>query len=92
MSSRTFSSNIRKDISDNYYGAISIIEINAENWYYLVKWKSARYNLHYSHKTGKYVIKTGDLVCYPVYLNPFENFKQWYTPYEKKMKEKQLSG
>ena len=23
------------------------------------------------------------MVCDAVYLNPFANFKQWYTPYEK---------
>ena len=34
-----------------------------------------------------YVIKAGEGVCDAVYFNPFSNFKQWYTPYEK-MKEK----
>ena len=29
------------------------------------------------------VIKYGELMCDTVYLNPFANFKQWYTPYEK---------
>ena len=32
---------------------------------------------------GRYVIKAGDLVCDALYLIPFDNFKQWYKPYEK---------
>ena len=75
--------NIGKDISDNYYEEISTIEKNAENEYYLVKWKIDSYNLQYSHNIVKDMIKNVDLVCDALYLNPFVNFKQWYTPYEK---------
>ena len=43
--------------------------------------------MQYSYKTGIYVIKAGELVHDAVYLNPFANFKQWYTPYGKKRME-----
>ena len=75
--------NIGKDKSDNNYGSISKIEKNAENWYYLVKWTSGSYNFQYSHNIGRYIINYGGLVCDAVSLNPFVNFNQWYTPYEK---------
>ena len=64
---------------------------NAENWYYLVKCTSGSYTFQSSHNIGRYVIKSSDLMCGAVYLNPFANFKQWYIPYEK-TKVKQLSG
>ena len=57
-----------------------------QNRYNIVKWTSDSYNFQYSHKIGRYVIKADELVCDVVYLNPFHNFKQWYTTYEK-MKE-----
>ena len=34
--------------------------------------------------TGRDYITTGELMCDAVYLNPFDNFKQWYTLHEKK--------
>ena len=58
---------------------------------YLAKWKIDGYTLQYSHKIERYVIKSGQLVCDAVYLNPFANFNQWYKPYEKN-EEKKLSG
>ena len=39
--------------------------------------------MHYFHNIGIHVIKAGELVCDAVYLNLFDNFKQFYTPYEK---------
>ena len=74
---------IGKDISDNDYRSVSKIDKNAENRYYLVKWKSDSYTFQYSNKTGRDVIKAGKLVGDAVYLNPFASFKQWYTPYKK---------
>ena len=64
---------------------------NAEKWYYIVKFKSDSYTLQYYHNIGRYVIKSGKLVCDAVYLNPLSNFKQWYTTYLK-TKENPLSG
>ena len=71
--------NIGKDISENDYGAISIIDKNAETGYYFVKWTSDSYTFQYSHKIGKYFIKAGWLVCDAVYFNLFDNLRQWYT-------------
>ena len=64
---------------------------NEEIWYYVFKCTSDSYTFQFSHKIGKGFVKAGELVCYAVYLNPSDNFKQWYTPYEKTLKEKQLS-
>ena len=47
----------------------------------LVKWTSDSYILRYYHIIGGYFIEAGDLVCDAVYLNLFDNFKQWYTTY-----------
>ena len=33
------------------------------------------------------VINSGGLLCDAVYLNPFANLKQWYTPYGKKSRK-----
>ena len=63
---------------------------NSENWYYLVKWTSGSYNLNYYHNIGRYIIKTGELVCDVEYLNSFANFRKWYNPYGKIMKEKNV--
>ena len=63
------------------------MEKNAENIYYLVKCTSDIYTLQYSHNKVRDVIKYGELVCGVVYLNPFANSKQRYTPYETKLKE-----
>ena len=57
------------------------------NRYYLVKLTSASYTFHSYHKIRRYVIKAGELVYDSVYLNIFDNFKQWYTPYEKKQEK-----
>ena len=76
--------NIRKYISDNYYGAIPTIDNNAENEYYIVKWTSDSYTLQSSHKIVRYVIKSGELVCGAVHLNTFAHFRQLYTPYRVK--------
>ena len=51
--------------------------------YYIVKCTSDSCNLQYYSKIGKYIINTDELVYDTVYLNPLDNFKQWYTPYEK---------
>ena len=75
--------NIEEDLSDNYYGAISKIYENVENWYYLAKWKSFSSTLQYYHKIEIYVINADELLCDAVYLNPFSNNKQWCIPYEK---------
>ena len=55
------------------------LETNAENGYYLVKWTSESYTLKSSQNLGK-----DELVHDAVYLNPLDNFKLWYTPYENK--------
>ena len=61
-----------------------MIDKKPENGYYLVKWKNDSYTLQYYHKIGRDFIKSGELMCCSVYLNPFANFKQWCTPYLKK--------
>ena len=58
-----------------------------ESGYYLVKWTSDQYTSQSSHKTGRDVIKDGDLLCDALYLNKFATFKQWYNPYEKKLRK-----
>ena len=73
--------NIVRDISENYYDTISVIDKNSDSGYYLVKWTSESYTLQYSQKLGKYFIKIDELVCDAVYLNPLANFNKWYTPY-----------
>ena len=60
---------------------------NAENGYYIIEWTSDIYTFHYSHKIGRYVIKSGELVCDEVYFNQFANFKQFYTPHGGGMKK-----
>ena len=69
--------NIGKDISENDYGAISIIDKNAETGYYFVKWTSDSYTFQYNNNTGIDFIRSSDLVFYLLYLNSFDNFKQW---------------
>ena len=66
------------------------IENNVENIYFLVKWTSDSYTLQYSPKIGRQFIKADELACYSVYLNTFDNFKQWYTPYGGGMKFKKI--
>ena len=56
-------------------------------WISSVKWTSDSYTLQSFHKIGKDVIKSGELVCDTVYLNPLANFKQWYTPNNKKSRK-----
>ena len=72
---------ICKDKSDKDYGEISTIDKNLENGCYIVKWTRGSYTLQYCHKIGRYVIKAVKLVCDAVYLNPFDNSKQWYNLY-----------
>ena len=43
-----------------------------------------------SHKIGIYIIKDGDLLCDTLYLNPFDDFNQWYNLHGK-IREKRLS-
>ena len=38
--------------------------------------------LQYYHNSGKFVINTGELFCYALYLNTLDNLKQWYNTYE----------
>ena len=57
---------------------------------YLVRWKIDIYTLQSFHKSGKYVIKDGELVCDTVYLNPISNSKQWFTPYENENQGKKI--
>ena len=54
---------------------------NAENGYYLDKWISDSYTLQYYHKIGRDFIKASELMYDALYLNPYSNSKQWYTPY-----------
>ena len=89
---RNISLNIVKNLSDNGYGAIYTIVKKLKSGYYLVKWTIYSYTLKFSHKIVNILIKAGELVCDVLYLNPPSNFNQWYTPYEKKTKDKQLSG
>ena len=74
-------------MSDNNFGAISTIDKNEENGYYIVKWKSDSYNVQSSHKIGINFIKAGELVFDVVYFNPFANSKQRYTPYGGEIKD-----
>ena len=87
---RNIALNIFRDIIDEYYDAISIIDKNIESGYYPVKWSSESYNLQSSHKLGKYLIKAGELVCYSVYFNPLANVNKCYTPSEKKNQVKTI--
>ena len=75
--------NIVRDIRDEDYGTIIIIDKNSESGYYLVKWTSDSYTLQSSHKLEKYGINTGGLVFDALYFNPVANVKHWYTPFEK---------
>ena len=59
-----------------------------KNRYYLVKWTSDSCTLESSHRIGRYNIKAGELVYDAVYLNPFANFKKWYTPFGEGMNKK----
>ena len=42
-------------MSDNNYGAISTIDKNSENGYYIVKWTNDSYNFQYTIKIGIYL-------------------------------------
>ena len=77
---------ISNDINDNNHGAISTMDKNVENWYYPVKCASDSYTLQSSHKIGRDIIQYVELVCDAVNFNSFSSPKQWYTPYEGKMK------
>ena len=44
-----------------------------------------------SHKLGN-ILSNLVLVIDALYLNPFANFKQWYTPYEKQNQGGEFSG
>ena len=66
-------------------------QLREENFEYILSHLSASYTLNYSYKIGLDVINSDGLVCDAGYLNPFDHFKQWYTPYEKK-EGNQLSG
>ena len=68
--------NIGKDISENDYGAISIIDKNAETGYYFVKWTSDSYTFQYSNKIVRDMIKAVYLVCDALYANSSANFKK----------------
>ena len=61
-----------------------------ENGYFLVKCKSDSYTLHYFHHIGRGVIKSDELVCDVVCLNPFAYFKQWYTLSGGEMRKKNV--
>ena len=73
---RNIALNIGKNISDNYYGAISTIDKHAECGYYIVKCTSNIYTFQYYYKIGKYLTNTGELVWDVLYFNQLDNFNQ----------------
>ena len=60
--------NIDRDISNNSYANFLIIDKNAENVYYLIKWTSDSYTFKSSHKVGRDVNKDVVSWCVMQYI------------------------
>ena len=87
---RNIDLNIGKYISEKNYESFSAMDKNTGNGYYIVKRTIDSYTMRSSHKIGRDVIKSGELMCDAVYLKPFANFSQWYNTFIKN-ERKQLS-
>ena len=52
--------------------------------------ESDSYTLQSSHNIVTNIIKSVELLCGAVYLNPLASLNQWYTPYENKSQGKTI--